>query len=212
VTGLLPGHGASAAGSAFAELIDAYAGAKDAAARAGLEEKIWARFGAEGTVFISDMASFSHISRARGICHYLALISRVRLLLAPLIARHGGRLLKCEADNCYAFFERPDDALATAVSAHDALAAANAGEPVQARTYLSVGIDHGRLLLIGDEDFYGDPVNTASKLGEDLAGKGETLVTRQALERCAGGVEPHGASLKTRISEIEIEYYRFRHG
>jgi len=76
----------------------------------------------------------------------------------------------------------------------------------------SIGIDYGDLLLIGDEDYFGDPVNTASKLGEDLAGKGETLVTRRALERCDQGAEAHGESLNTRISEIEIEYFRFQHG
>ena len=48
--------------------------------------------------------------------------------------------------------------------------------------------------------------------GGHLAGKGETLVTRRALERCAAGTAAHGESLHTRISEIEIEYYRFRHG
>ena len=68
------------------------------------------------------------------------------------------------------------------------------------------------MLLIGEEDFFGDPVNTASKLGEDLAGKGETLVTRRAMDQCAEGSAPHGESLQTRISEIEIDYFRFRHG
>ena len=196
----------------FTRLIDALAeaGAPDEQAR--LEREIWERYGTEGTVLISDMASFSHMSRAHGICHYLGLIRRIRRLLAPLIARHGGRLLKCEADNCYALFERPDDALAASIAAHAALAADNAAALAASRVFLSVGIDHGKLLLVGNEDYFGDPVNTASKLGEDLAGKGETLITRRALEGCAAGIQPHGPSLHTRISEIEIEYFRFRHG
>lgn len=203
---------AVSAGDDFARMIEALAETRDAEERARLEVEMWDRFGSEGTVFISDMASFSRMSRAHGICHYLALIQRIRRLLAPLIERHGGRLLKCEADNCYAFFERPDDAVATGIEAHALLADANAEEPADSRVFLSIGIDHGELLLIDGQDFFGDPVNTASKLGEDLAGKGETLVTRRALERCVGGVDPHGTSLHTKISEIEIEYFRFRHG
>lgn len=196
----------------FTRLIDALADARAPDEQARLEREVWDTYGTEGTVLISDMASFSHMSRAHGICHYLGLIRRIRRLLAPLIGQHGGRLLKCEADNCYALFERPDDAFAASIAAHTALAAENAAAPPASRVFLSVGIDHGELLLVGAEDYFGDPVNTASKLGEDLAGKGETLVTRRALEGCAAGIQPHGPSLSTRISEIEIEYFRFRHG
>ena len=43
--------------------------------------------------------------------------------------------------------------------------------------------DFARLAdAIDSVDFFGDPVNTASKLGEDLAIKAETLVTNRAIE------------------------------
>ena len=196
----------------FARLVEAHAATRDAETRARIEEDVWRRFGTEGTVLISDMASFSRVSRVHGICHYLGLIHRVRRLWAPLIGQHGGVLLKSEADNCYAYFERPDDALAASVDVHGRLAEINAVEAAEDRVFLSIGIDYGRLLMIGRDDYFGDPVNTASKLGEDLAGKGETLITRRALERGTDGAEAHGESLMTRISEIEIEYFRFRHG
>jgi class 3 adenylate cyclase len=197
---------------AFARLIKAHADTRDDALRARIEQDVWQRYGTSGTVLISDMASFSRISRVHGICHYLGLIHRVRKLWTPIIGQHGGVLLKCEADNCYAFFDRPDDAMAASVEVHGLLTRANADEAAEDRVFLSIGIDYGDLLMIGNDDFFGDPVNTASKLGEDLAGKGETLVTRRALERCEAGTAAHGESLHTRISEIEIEYYRFRHG
>jgi len=196
----------------FSRLVADYSRSRDASVRARIDGEIWQRFGRTGTVLISDMASFSKISRSHGICHYLGLIHRVRRLWAPMIADHRGQLLKCEADNCYAFFERTDDALAASVAVHEALSAANAEEPAGDRVFLSIGIDYGDLLFIGGEDFFGDPVNTASKLGEDLAGKGETLVTRRAIEQCAAGPAAHGESLQTRISQIEIDYFRFRHG
>lgn len=196
----------------FFRLVADYSRSRDDALRAKIDSEIWQRFGRTGTALISDMASFSKISRSHGICHYLGLIHRVRRLWGPMISDHGGQLLKCEADNCYAFFERTDDALAASVAVHEALSAANAVEPAGDRVFLSIGIDFGDLLLIGGEDFFGDPVNTASKLGEDLAGKGETLITRRAIEQCASGPAAHGESLQTRISQIEIDYFRFRHG
>ena len=74
--------------------------------------------------------------------------------------------------------------------------------------FMSVGIDYGRLLLIGDEDFYGDPVNTSSQLGEDLAGKSETLVTERALETTDYVLHENAERMVARISEIEISYVK----
>ena len=74
--------------------------------------------------------------------------------------------------------------------------------------YLSVGIDYGDLLLVGKTDFYGDPVNTSSKLGEDLAIKGETLVTERALAHSTFTVNENIERMVARISDIEISYVR----
>ena len=45
---------------------------------------------------------------------------------------------------------------------------------------VAIGIDHGDVLLIGGPDYFGDTVNTASKLGEDQARPGEILITERA--------------------------------
>ena len=71
-----------------------------------------------------------------------------------------------------------------------------------------MGIDYGRVLLIDDMDFYGDPVNTASKLGEDLAVRAETLVTKRALEHSSFEIPELAERMVARISDIEIKYVR----
>ena len=63
-------------------------------------------------------------------------------------------------------------------------------------------------MLVGDIDFYGDPVNTASKLGEDLAIKAETLVTDRAIEHSTFEVPELAEHMTARISDIEIDYVR----
>ena len=80
--------------------------------------------------------------------------------------------------------------------------------PIAEQIYLSVGIDYGRLLLIDGEDYFGDPVNTASKLGEDLAIKAETLVTQRTIEHSDFVVPELAERMTARISEIEIRYVR----
>lgn len=188
----------------IAELAAEYDAEKAEVIRAGIID----RFAVQGAVFISDMASFSSISRARGVCHFLKLIHRARQTIAPLIADNKGRLLKCDADNCYAFFENTDDAIRASFEINAALFESNEAFDLAEHIFLSVGIDYGRVLLIGESDFFGDPVNTASKLGEDLAFHAETLVTERALKQSTFEIPEIAERMVARISDIEIEYVR----
>lgn len=176
--------------------------------QAKVRKSIWDEFGTTGCTFISDMANFSSTSRTLGVCHFLMLIQRARDVMAPIIHEHGGLLLKCDADNCYAFFEEPDAAIGASYDINAELFRANEMRDIDERIYMSVGIDYGEVLLVGEEDFYGDPVNTASKLGEDLAGKAETLVTERALNRSTIAVSDNAERMIARISDIEISYVR----
>ena len=170
--------------------------------------EIWEKFGTEGAVFISDMASFSSTSRKIGVCHFLKMIHRARQIIAPIIADNNGTLMKFDADNCYAYFKHTDDAIQASFDVNAALFESNDKHSIAEQIYLSVGIDYGRVLLIDDFDFYGDPVNTASKLGEDLAIKSETLVTERALEQSKFVAPEVAERMVARISEIEIQYIR----
>jgi class 3 adenylate cyclase len=192
----------------FDRLIAEFSDITDSVAQETVQARIWEQFGTEGAVFISDMASFSSTSRKIGVCHFLKLIHRARQTIAPIIAANNGTLLKCEADNCYAFFERPDDAIQASFDVNSAMFESNEQYPIAEQIYLSVGIDYGRLLLIDGEDYFGDPVNTASKLGEDLAIKAETLVTQRAIEHSDFVVPELAERMTARISEIEIRYLR----
>lgn len=188
----------------IASLADEHNPDKAEVIRAGIIDK----YAVQGAVFISDMASFSSTSRKRGVCHFLKLIHRARQIIAPIIEANNGKLLKCDADNCYAFFAEPDEAIKASFQVNAALFESNQNFPLAEQIFLSVGIDYGRVLLIGDQDFFGDPVNTASKLGEDLAIRAETLVTKRALERSDFELPETAERMVARISEIEIKYVR----
>ncbi len=198
----LTGHGE------FDRLIAGFSALRDAEAIESARLAIWEKFGVEGAVFISDMASFSSTSRKIGVCHFLKLIHRARQIIAPLIAENNGLLLKCDADNCYAFFEHTDDAIRASFDINAELFRHNDEFSLTEQIYLSVGIDYGRVLLISDIDFFGDPVNTASKLGEDLAIKAETLVTKRAMEHSTLNIPETAERMVARISDIEIKYVR----
>ena len=192
----------------FEQLIADLSATEDDEAYGGIRKKIWERFGTTGAAFISDMANFSSTSRSLGICHFLKMIHRARNIVGPLVGANSGKLLKCDADNCYAFFEDPGDAIKASFDINAELFRINQEHDIDEQIFLSVGIDFGDLLLVGDSDFYGDPVNSASKLGEDLAVKGETLVTERALNRTTLTVNENVERMIARVSDIELSYVR----
>jgi class 3 adenylate cyclase len=189
-------------------MIANFADETDADKAEAIRQGIWERFGTEGTVFISDMASFSSTSRKLGVCHFLKLIHRTRQLVGPVVERNNGTLIKCDADNCYAFFKEPDDAINASFDISAELYKLNDAFGMSEQIFLSMGIDYGRVLLVDNVEFYGDPVNTASKLGEDLAVRAETLVTERALQHANFEIPELAERMVARISEIEIKYVR----
>lgn len=190
----------------FVSLVTRYSRATDPGDREAIDAEIWGRFGTDGVAFISDMSSFTATTRALGICHFLGLIQRVRELLPPFIAEAGGTLLKCETDNCYAYFPDAESALQASIRINGAIEQINDGMDDEHKTYLSIGIDSGEMLLVGDVDFFGDPVNTASKLGEDLAGRSETLITDRALAQAHGAWQDNVEWRESVISGVSIRY------
>jgi len=192
----------------FVGLIATLSASPDAETQGEIKKSIWERYGTSGATFISDMANFSSTSRSLGICHFLKMIYRAREVVAPIIDANNGVLLKCDADNCYAYFSDVSDAIRSSFDINKELFRINQSHEVEEHIYLSVGIDYGELLLIGDNEFFGDPVNTASKLGEDLAIKGETLVTERALDRSTFDVNENVERMTARVSDIEISYVR----
>jgi adenylate cyclase len=192
----------------FDALIAAFADERDADKSEVIRQRIWDEYGTEGAVFISDMASFSSTSRKIGVCHFLKLIHRARQIVGPVVESNNGTLLKFDADNCYAYFRNTDDAIKASFEVNSAIFSSNEDFGLAEQISLSVGIDYGRLLLVGDADYFGDPVNTASKLGEDLAVRAEVLVTERAIEHSKFAIPELTERMVARISEIEIQYVR----
>jgi class 3 adenylate cyclase len=77
--------------------------------------------------------------------------------------------------------------------------------------YIACGIDYGKLLILEYEDCFGDPVNRASKLGEDIAAAGEILITKEAMEMIPAHVGIRSREITVLISGIELPAYRIEY-
>jgi class 3 adenylate cyclase len=148
---------------------------------AEIDREIWQAFGQTRAVWVLDMCGFSRLTMRYGITHFLAMIHRLHTIAFPMITRNHGRVVKTEADNVFSVFEHVEDALASARDVQESLATANAFLPADWDLHASIGIGFGELLMLADDDdFYGNELNLASKLGEDIAEPGEILMTEAA--------------------------------
>ncbi len=178
------------------------------AARAEAERRIREDFEVERAVLVLDLSGFSVRVRRGGILPHLRRIRRMQSLAVPLVREHGGELVKCEADDLLAVFPEPRAAVEAALAIHDALAANPGGPGPDDVLSAGIGIDHGRFLLVPGRDAFGDPVNVAHKLGEDLARAGETLVTSEARRRLGDAPDLADEPLAFSVSGLELEAHR----
>ncbi len=175
---------------------------------AALELNLWRRFGRKGAAFVLDMAGTSRAVRERGIVPMLLRIRRMQRLGVPIVEAHDGELVKAEADNLFAFFRHVRAAVDAAIALQRALIDYNAGQPPEWRIEVCIGIAQGRALVLPEQDLFGDCVNIAAKLGEDLARPGEILVALQAFSRIAPDERHACEGMSAEVSGLTIEAVR----
>jgi adenylate cyclase len=100
--------------------------------------------------------------------------------MEPLIAQHGGRVVKLMGDGMLVEFPSVVDAVRTAVEMQQAIAEQNGTAPKETRIEFRIGINMGDVVIEGD-DIHGDGVNVAARL-EGLAKPGGICVSGNVYE------------------------------
>ena len=172
----------------------------DAEVRRAFERKV--------SMLVLDMCGFSRLTAEFGIIHFLAMIEQMAQAATPAVTGNGGQVVKAEADNIFAVFAEPANALEAALDIFRAFEAVNAVTPPERHLRGSIGIGYGETLLIGSEDLFGCEMNFASKLGEDLAEGMEVLLTPAAYEALPAGLYEF-APRSFPVSGMELACHRF---
>ena len=175
-----------------------------------IEQAVWSTFGEERAVFVLDMSGFSKLTRRYGLVHFLSMVRRMQLVTLPIVQDHGGQNIKYDADNLFATFATTTEAIKAASDINAAFAKGNELTDDSRDIHVSIGIDKGRILLIPGKDLFGDAVNIAAKLGEDLAERGEVLISAAAASDLG---ERHHWPMEHRsynVSGLTIEAYAVR--
>lgn len=149
----------------------------DVAAAAAKDDALKGRM-ARWSVFVSDMSGFSKLTREKGIAWFLSQIRRMERVALPLLEKHQVELVKQYGDDLFIVSKDPVRLVAFA---RDFLAALEAEKVKGHALRVSIGIATGDVLRVGN-DLFGDPVNRASKLGEDLGEAEELLLGVEVYE------------------------------
>ena len=174
--------------------------------RTEIAQNIEDTFGQCKAVLTLDMSGFSRTTQQHGIISFLLMIHQMQLICGPCIEQSGGKVIKTDADNLFCLFDTVADAVKASREIITRLNAVNVVLPADRQLYVAFGIGYGKILNIGDEDIFGDEMNLACKLGEDIAEKGEVLLTPAANAELNGsGIAMREGSIS--ISGIHLNYY-----
>src|SRR5499426_4250164 len=172
--------------------------------RADIAQNIEDTFGPCKAVLTLDMSGFSRTTQQHGIISFLLMIHQMQLICRPCVEQSGGTVIKTDADNLFCLFDTVADAVKASQEIITRLNAVNVVLPADRQLYVAFGIGYGKILNIGDEDIFGDEMNLACKLGEDIAERGEILLTPAAKDELAKLADSDGSGIPMRESAISI--------
>jgi adenylate cyclase len=137
-------------------------------------------------ILAADVAGYSRLMGADEVGTVQALREH-RVAAEPLIAQHGGRVVKTTGDGVLIEFRSVVGAVECALGLQRLAAEQNAGTPAERRMEWRIGIHLGDVLIEGD-DILGDGVNIAARL-EGIAEPGGICISEDAFRQVRGKVE-----------------------
>ena len=175
-----------------------------------MRKELWQNFGGRCATLVLDCCKFTRATQESGIVHFLVCLLKLNEMIKPIFEKHGCLSYRTEEDNIYAEFKTPDQALAASIEANQAVSSAklmlNDHEPFQ----ICIGIGYGDVLCTQNEGVFGDEMNLASKLGEDIAGGEEILLTEAAFASIEDKYKCDFKRKSITISSVQISYYSLK--
>jgi class 3 adenylate cyclase len=176
--------------------------------REEIEKKIKDTYNQKCAFLVLDMCGFSKITHEHGIFEFLLMIQQMRLIATPIIKEHDGRVIKMEADNLFCLFAKVSNAFEASHEIIDKLKGTNNILPTEKYLYAAIGLGFGDILDVEGKDIFGDEINLACKLGEDIGEKNQILLTESAFKAFHSSTFKKKFKKKiAKISGVKFNYY-----
>ncbi len=142
------------------------------------EDEFREKYCREQAILAMDMTGFTLSAFEIGEIKSLSRIFDAQRAALPVLQDHGAELIRCFADDIVALFRKPTTAIDAALEVHRRIEHFNLSPQASEHpTVCCAGIGFGSVFAIGPNLAQGDEMNRSSKLGEDIARGGETLIT-----------------------------------
>jgi adenylate cyclase len=151
--------------------------------QAGSPDRVGRRLAA---ILVADVVGYSRLMEADE-AGTACLLREHHAAADPLVAEHGGRIVKTTGDGVLIEFPSVVGAVQCAVALQKLMVERNIGVPSERRMEWRVGIHLGDILIDGD-DIIGDGVNLAARL-EGVAEPGGICISEDAFRQVRGKIE-----------------------
>jgi adenylate cyclase len=135
-------------------------------------------------ILAADVVGYGRLMEDDETATLSRLKNRRQQILAPLLKRYSGRIVKLMGDGVLAEFGSAVNAVHCAIDLQQDMAKANVEEPDLSPILLRVGINVGDVVVEGS-DLFGDGVNIAARL-ESIAEPGAIYVSGKVREELRG--------------------------
>ncbi len=133
------------------------------------------------TILVADVDGYSRLMRADEEGTLVDLRAHLAELVAPVVERFHGRIVKTVGDGVLIEFGSAIEAVRSAVELQRGMVERNAGTPPDRRQAFRIGLHLGDI-IVSDDDVFGDTVNVASRL-EGLAEPGSIVLSASVYEQ-----------------------------
>ncbi|MGM0597169.1 MAG: hypothetical protein ACQES9_09035 [Myxococcota bacterium] len=173
-----------------------------------LNARLFSEFGEECAPVVIDSTGFTRVTQKYGISKFLSLIAKLRQVSSEIFEEHQVIDYRYFADNIFAEFPSVDMAVQAIFKLHH-FYDKNQQQLFDKNDNFGVcaGVGWGTLLRSLNEGVYGDEMNLSSKLGEDTANRGETLLTDSGYRQLPQKDEYQTEVRNIVISGVNITYY-----
>jgi len=171
-----------------------------------ITERVREVFGERRAVLILDMSGFTRATQRGDLIEYLLMINQMQRLAIPTVEKHGGIFVRADHDNLTCLFDDVLPAIEASRVITTQLETVNVVLPADRELYVSIGIGYGFILNVENQVIYGNQVNLASKLGEDIGQLGDILLTEKAYERIESS-DVACVENTVNVSGIDLTYY-----
>lgn len=173
-----------------------------------MAQKLDQHFGETCAPLVLDSTGFTRITKSHSLLFFLSIIQKLREVSTKIFQDEGALSWRSYADNMFAEFKTVDSAVTAAFAIHHYFSANPLCFNGITDTFgVCIGIGFGRVLRSDFEGVYGDQMNYASKLGEDIAEQGQTLLTEAAFKQLSKPGRFLVTQNKLKISGVDLPIF-----